>query len=700
MLRLVLFLTLLVTVSSLSAQVPVRPYGPLNSRGEDYAASFRTVRHGTEVWLTTSNPAHNARSRKLVFGKFSNGEMVNLIDAPQPINQPLGTRDVEFDGCPTFSACDTSSMIFVSNRLVGSKDYNNDLYEARNINGEWRVTRIDELNSAAWEDTPALTPDGSALFFASDRLAPGTGHTDIFMSRREGGGWSKPVLVEGLSNNREVFSTQCPFVSSDSYLYYSTNESENNNYNIQRIRLDGASMLPYGKPLPITIPGLNENTSDEGHPVISPGGNYFLFSSNRDSIGGVKDLDLYIMRLNMPPADTINVRVLLRTQTFNEFRRAFDDVTIPVSTTITYKDINRTEANSTIRSNDQGYATIILPRTPSELLQDRRGRAIAMEATPTSPKFVSSRDTIIFDQNLTHKLSYTLYLWDTAVLYSSECMQDFPVTNVQFFITGYWCPTTQRFQDYTPCKSVFPEPQCEVLDVKKPVLPCAANDLYTYALKYVEPTVVVERQAGLCVDMGEARARRDEFSIKVDSAVSKFVENMRAALLAPCVERAIQQDSMITVEVYGWTDPRELDNACLYTGETINFNNNFIHLDGIENKKYLKNNSIVHGTRFRESPAGGNQLLSDLRAYYTSVLLDSVWQEYIPEYRNIRERGLLKVTAVGKAISQKDLPFEQRRSVNVRVITPMDNLRDQRKLQPAPGGKLVLAGPGCLAIEQ
>lgn len=683
-----------------NAQI-VAAYGPLNSKGEDYAASFRTVAHGDEIWLTTSNMLHGVRSRKLVRGKFLNGQFGDLTDAPQPINQPTNTRDVQFDGCPTFTNCDTSYMVFVSNRLVDGKDYNNDLYEARFSNGEWRVSRIDALSTTAWDDTPSLNADGSVLYFASDRLAPGSGHSDIFMSRRDANGkWGAPVRVEGIASNPAIFSTQCPFLASDGYLYYASNESESRDYNIWRVRLDGVTMLPYGKPIALAVPGVNESGSDEGHPTFSPGGNYFLFSSNRDTAGRkTKDLDLYAVRIKMAAADTINVRVLLRTHTFNEYRHAFDDITLPVSTTVHYRDLNGA-LNSSIASDQQGFATIILPRTVPELYQDKRARAIAMEAEPKAPNYIASKDTILFDQNLSHQISYTLYLWDTAVLYSSECTQDFPVTNVQFFITGYWCPTTLRYQDYTPCRSIFPTPQCEVVEAKKPELPCEANDLYTYTLHYVAPTVEVNRQPGLCVDMGEAKAKRDEFAVKVDSAVGKFVENMRAALLAPCVERAIKQDSQIIVEVYGWTDPRELDNACLYTGETIDFTNNFIHLDDIQNKHYIRDNKIVHGLRFRESGAGGNQLLSDLRAYYTSVLLDSVWQRYIPEYRDIRNRGLLRVTAVGKAISQKDLPFEQRRSVNVRVITPIDPNQVRHQLQTAPGGKLVLSGAGCLVTEQ
>lgn len=69
-----------------------------------------------------------------------------------------------------------------------------DLYSAELVGGRW--TNIHNLgpnvNSDAWESQPSLGSDGRTLYFASDRRG-GLGGTDIYVSVRDGDGWSRAV---------------------------------------------------------------------------------------------------------------------------------------------------------------------------------------------------------------------------------------------------------------------------------------------------------------------------------------------------------------------------------------------------------------------------------------------------------------------------------------------------------------------------
>lgn len=695
---------------SVSAQ-PV-PYKALNSSGDDYAASFRTTTKGVELWITTSQGMASARSRKIMRAMCGNNGPGTLEALPFPINQNVADNPVALDGCPTFAFCDNSMGIFVSNRLFGGKNYDNDLYELAFRNGQWSVKRLDNLCSAGWDDTPALSSDGSILYFSSDRRNPGSRKTDVFYSYRLNDGWSDPKPLDEI--NTPDFSEQTPFPAPDGFLYYCTNQTEKGDYDIWRVELNSNTSLPEGKPEPVKFPGVNQAGSDEGHPFFSPGGNWFLFSSNRAE-KGVKDFDVYWVKLNTIPADTIQIQTMLRTRTLNPMFQEYEDATKAVSTTIVATD-RFVDKSTNFVSDALGKCTMSVQRIiGNEPSLDQRVREIIMRAESPSPQYISATDTLIFDVWCGKKLSHTLYLWDTAVYFNPECKQDFPVTNVQFFITGYWCPTTKNYASYTPCKSIFPEPECLKVESPKPEIePCKkSDDLYRYAVKekwkrvmeeWDESKIDKSRQPGSCISMDEAKNRRDEFSIYVDSAVVKFTENMRSALRMPCVQRSIHKNKPIKIEVIGWTDPDPLDNACLYTGPTIDFSQSFVTLENMGEKPYIKENILHNGEKFRHlnwaKDAGGNQLLSDLRAYFTAVLLDSVWMEMVPEYRELRsQNGRIQLVAVGKAVSQdKKMSKERQRSVNVRVSSDVESeLAGQHKI-PKPGDAILLCGQPCSSL--
>ena len=148
----------------------VLPYNEINTERDDYAITFRSTCDGVEMWFTNYRQGGNSRSRKIVVAKVDKLGFQAPVEAPFPINQHKDRgEDIYLDGTPCFNACDPNYGVFTSNRLFNGKRCDNDLYEMRKDGNDWKVRRLDEVNSDAWDDTPTLSIDGKFLYFASDR---------------------------------------------------------------------------------------------------------------------------------------------------------------------------------------------------------------------------------------------------------------------------------------------------------------------------------------------------------------------------------------------------------------------------------------------------------------------------------------------------------------------------------------------------
>ncbi len=214
------------------------------------------------------------------------------------------------------------------------------------------------------------------------------------------------------------------------------------------------------------------------------------------------------------------------------------------------------------------------------------------------------------------------------------------------------------------------------------------------------PTVEVRQPQGLCIDHKEWRDSSVSYAKRVDSVLDLYVEEMKSVFSKEvwCVERAIERGDTVRVEVIGWTDPGSLSEDCLYTGHDIDLRNNPVQLTNVSQKRYIQNDSIHNGTNFLKTSkhgTGGNELLADLRAYYTAHLLDSLWTVKIPRYRDLREKqGALKLIAVGGGISSKaGINFNEQRSVDVIVSAPLALDEASKQYLPPPGQLKYLATP-------
>ncbi len=226
-------------------------------------------------------PVSYGNSRNGIFNIF----YVSGNDSLKWKNKQVFAREISADvnqGPATFGK--NGEMIYysrnnnLSGRLKNANDSTNKLgiYSAEFINGKWGNIKPFEHNSTLFTFcTPALSNDGSRLYFASD-MPGGYGGLDIYYCERENDAWERPVNLGPLVNTRgnEVFPFACKsgkvYFASDGKpgfgrkdLFYSM---EINGSWIEPVHLDSSINSPY----------------DDFGLIADPLGEKGYFSSNRN----------------------------------------------------------------------------------------------------------------------------------------------------------------------------------------------------------------------------------------------------------------------------------------------------------------------------------------------------------------------------------------------------------------------------------
>ncbi len=174
-----------------------------------------------------------------------------------------------------------------------------DLYSARKVNGKWTDVRNlgAQVNSEAFDSQPALSPDGSTLYFVSDRSG-GAGGTDIYVCHRRGKDWTKAELVgSGVNTSSDELT---PSLAADnSTLYFASNRSGGQGgFDIYTTRYKAGT---YSTPTNIGAP-IN-SSADEYNYCAVPNSTKAYFASNRS--GGQGGIDIYMADPNPEMPDAV-----------------------------------------------------------------------------------------------------------------------------------------------------------------------------------------------------------------------------------------------------------------------------------------------------------------------------------------------------------------------------------------------------------
>ncbi len=212
------------------------------------------------------------------------------------------------EAAATFSA-DGTLMVFARSNPGKKKDERTevDLYMATFDGAKWSEPILLALSRPdSWDASPALSPDGKTLYFASNR--PGAeGGIDIFKATRSNDGQFKGVTPLGKPINtpgNELF----PFVTPNNTLYFASDGHPGlGGLDLFRVQnLDSAVVENLGAPF---------NSPKDDFALVQRDEKTGYFTSNRSIEGAKGDDDLYHFVDNSPTAD--DVKYFLAGTTFN-----------------------------------------------------------------------------------------------------------------------------------------------------------------------------------------------------------------------------------------------------------------------------------------------------------------------------------------------------------------------------------------------
>ena len=236
---------------------------------------------------------------------------ISAIQKPEkylPVNLGNAINSVNREYFPSLTA-DGNSLIF-SRTVSGNEDF----YIAHKNNQQWEkaVPLSDKINTPLNEGAQSISPDGMFLFFTGCNREDGMGSCDLYVSHKNGKDWDPPFNLGAVVNSSSWDSQ--PAVSPDgSTLYFVSNRPGGlGGYDIWKTTLNNAG--EWSKPENL---GPDTNTAyDEHTPFVHPDGKTLYFSS--DGWPGLGNMDIFYSRLQSDGKWGTPVNIGYPINTFNE----------------------------------------------------------------------------------------------------------------------------------------------------------------------------------------------------------------------------------------------------------------------------------------------------------------------------------------------------------------------------------------------
>lgn len=298
----------------------------VNSVYDDYAPVFAPSGDGL-VFTSNRPPVPGADMRDDIYiARYAGGvwqEAAHAIESlPGADNRGAASYD-ELHGIVYFGQC---------YRPDGVGDC--DLYAASVEGNRWSDVRNlgPVVNSLEWDAHPFVTPDGSQLYFASERLG-GFGGSDLYVCYRQPDGtWGKPVNLGKTVNSGG--DEKSPFYSPAKKKLYFASDGHDGMGGFD-IFVSKKTVTGWSKPVNVGAP-VNSDADDIFFAQNVSGDTSFV-ASNRPGGRGGFDIYAAIRKAPPPPKEPPPV-TRLQLSVLNEFTRA------PVVSTLIIYDENDTRA--------------------------------------------------------------------------------------------------------------------------------------------------------------------------------------------------------------------------------------------------------------------------------------------------------------------------------------------------------------------
>ncbi len=166
---------------------PLNLGSKVNSSDDEYVNAINT--ENNFLILTVRHPVEGSNRPVEDFFMSFRDQDSGLWIQREPFSDIFNTQ---FDEGAMVISPDGSLIVFASNRIAGFGRF--DLYYSKKINGIWSQPENmgEGVNTEYWESQPTISSDGKTIYFVSDRRG-GLGGSDIyFVALQEDGTYGKP----------------------------------------------------------------------------------------------------------------------------------------------------------------------------------------------------------------------------------------------------------------------------------------------------------------------------------------------------------------------------------------------------------------------------------------------------------------------------------------------------------------------------
>ncbi|MCP4549840.1 MAG: tetratricopeptide repeat protein [bacterium] len=189
------------------------------------------------------------------------------------------------------------------------------IFISRLEDGEWSLPEIPDFSTDLYCGGPIYMDNGQSILFTSERALPGgSGDTlnRIWITRRNGTGWSEPELFTSANGDIEI-SSQITRADNGDLLFTARTEDRAHDLFVMR-----KSDRDYGAPAVLT--GEVNTTAIEGDPWVDPQQRFLLHTGfNKPDSFGSADLFLSIRQSDGSWGAGLNLGALINTDGYERF---------------------------------------------------------------------------------------------------------------------------------------------------------------------------------------------------------------------------------------------------------------------------------------------------------------------------------------------------------------------------------------------